>query len=173
LTIDSTGNATGIGNGVVTITAATATQSATLQLQVVPSYQGTWTGNATSLTCTGIGGFAAYCTQGPAAQRLTLSLNQASLAGSLAVSGVLTKSEPGGLLSGVVNGSIGPGGDITLTGTLNGVTSGGSLVARLISWDSLATGTTMTGGWAANITSSQVLGIATVQWSLTGIALAQ
>ena len=168
LTIDSTGNATAIGPGVVTITAAAATQSATLQVQVVPNYQGIWTGNTTNLTCTGIGGFAAYCTQGLAAQRLTLSLTQTSLA----VSGVLTKSEPGGVLSGVVSGSIGLGGDITLTGTLNGVTNGGNLVATLISWDSLATGTNMTGGWAANITSSQVLGIATVQWSLTDVTMA-
>jgi hypothetical protein len=30
----------------------------------------------------------------------------------------------------------------------------------------------MTGIWSANVTSSQVLGIATVQWSITGATLA-
>jgi hypothetical protein len=77
------------------------------------------------------------------------------------------------VLSGGVNGSIGPGGDITLTGTLTGVSSGANITATLISWNSLASGTMMTGVWAANVRSPQVLGIATAQWSLTGVTLAQ
>ena len=179
LTIDNSGSAAAVGSGVVTITATaiiptvaiapTASetiQTATLQVQVVPIYQGTWTGNTTNVTCTSISGFAAYCSQAlGTVQPLTLSLTQTNAT----VSGVLTKSEPGGVLSGTVSGSIGPSGNIILTGTLNGVTSGGNLVATLISWDALATGTTMTGIWAANITSPQIAGLATVQWSLTGV----
>ena len=171
LTIDSTGNATAIAKGVVTITAAGTTQSATLQVQVVPNYQGTWMGTTTTAACTSIGGgFTSYCTQGlGSGQAFALSLAQTGLS----VSGALTKAEPGGALSGVVSGSIGPGGDITLTGTLTGVSSGANITARLISWNSLATDTRMTGVWAANVTSPQILGIATVQWSLAGVTLAQ
>jgi hypothetical protein len=170
LAIDGAGNATAIAKGVVTITAATGTQTATLQVQVVPSYQGRWTGNTTTAACTSIGAFASYCIQGlDPGQALTLNLTQVNLS----VSGVLTKAEPGGVLSGVVNGSIAPGGDITLTGTLTGVSSGANIVATLISWNSLATGTKMTGVWAANVTSPQILGIATVQWSLAGVTLTQ
>jgi Bacterial Ig-like domain (group 2) len=170
LAIDSTGNATAIAKGVVTITAVAATQSATLQVQVVPNYQGTWTGSTTNTACTSIGGFASYCAQGVGAgQAFALSLSQSGLT----VSGALTKAEPGGVLSGAVNGSIGPGGDITLTGTLTGVSSGSNIVATLISWNSLAIGTTMTGLWATNVTSPQIVGIVTVQWSLNGVTLAQ
>jgi hypothetical protein len=46
-------------------------------------------------------------------------------------------------------------------------------VATLISWNSLAIGTTMTGVWATNVTSPQIVGIVTVQWSLNGVTLAQ
>ena len=171
LTIDSTGNATAIAKGVVTITAAGTTQSATLQVQVVPIYQGTWTGSTTTVACTSIGGgFTSYCTQSLRSdQAFGLTLSQSGLS----VSGALTKAEPGGVLSGGVNGSIGPGGDITLTGTLTGVSSGANITGTLISWNSLATGTTMTGVWAANVTSPQILGIATLQLSLTGVTLAQ
>jgi len=172
LTVDSTGSATAIAKGVVTITAAGATQSATLQVQVVPSYQGTWTGTTTNTACTSIGSFTSYCAQAVGSgQAFSLSLAQSGLA----VSGALTKAEPGpgGVLFGAVSGSIGPGGDITLTGTLTGVSSGSNIVAALISWNSLAIGTGMTGVWAINVTSPQILGIATVQWSFNGVTLAQ
>jgi len=170
LTVDSTGSATAIAKGVVTITAAGATQSATLQVQVVPSYQGTWTGTTTNTACTSIGAFTSYCAQVVGSgQAFSLSLAQSGLA----VSGALTKAEPGGVLSGAVSGSIGPGGEITLTGTLTGVSSGSNIVATLISWNSLAIGTGMTGIWATNVTSPQILGIATVQWSLNGVTLPQ
>jgi len=170
LTIDSTGNATAVGKGVVTITAAGTTQSATLQVQVVPNYQGTWTGNTVNVACTSISGFDSYCAQGGGSgQAIGLSLTQSALV----LSGVLTKAEPGGSLSGAVNGLIGPGGDITLRGTLTGVSNGANISSMIISWNSLATGNTMTGSWATNVTSPQILGIATVQWSLRGMTLSQ
>ena len=170
LMIDDTGTATAIAKGFATITVTTSVQSAALVVQVVPNYQGTWTGKTTSAACTSISGFASYCSQSlGAAQSLTLNLTQSGLL----ISGLLTKSETGGVISGPVGGSIGPGGDVTLTGILTGVSSGANIVAALISWNSLAIDTNMTGIWAANVTSSQILGIATVQWSLTGVTLAR
>lgn len=173
LTIDGTGNATAVAIGTAMITAtADNGQNATLQVQVVPNYQGTWTGSTTNTACTDIAGFASinYCSRGlGTAQPLTLSLTQ----NGLSISGTMTKSEAGGLVSGTVTGAIGSGGDMTLTGTLTGVSGGASLTVTLISWNSLAAGTTMTGIGAANVTSQQILGIATVQWSLAGVALTQ
>ena len=171
LTIDSTGNATAIAMGIITITASTDDgQTATLQVQVVPNYQGTWTGNVTNTACTDIAGFASinYCSRGLAIpQPLTLNLAQSGVT----ISGTMTKSETGGSVSGTVTGVIGTGGDVTLTGTLNGVGNGANLTVTLLSWDSLATNARMTGIGSANVTSQQILGIATVQWSLAGVTL--
>ena len=172
LAIDSTGNATAIAMGIITITASTNDgQTATLQVQVVPNYQGTWTGTITNTACTDIAGFASinYCSRGLGiAQSLTLSLAQSGVT----ISGTMTKSETGGSVSGVVTGVIGSGGDVTLTGTLSGISNGASLTVTLLSWNSLATNNRMTGVGAANVTSQQILGIATVQWSFAGITLA-
>ena len=67
---------------------------------------------------------------------------------------------------------IGSGGDVTLTGTLAGVSNGANLSVTLLSWNSLAINSRMTGVGAANVTSQQILGIATVQWSVAGVTLA-
>ena len=172
LTIDSDGNATAIAVGIVTITATTDDgQTATLQVQVVPSYQGTWTGAITSTACTDIAGFASinYCARALGiAFPLTLNLAQSGLT----ISGTMTKSEAGGAVSGNVTGVIGTGGDVILAGTLSGISNGANLSVTLLSWNSLATGTKMTGIGSANVTSQQILGIATVQWSLGGVTLA-
>jgi hypothetical protein len=171
LTIDSDGNSTAIAKGVVTIIAQTSTsQEATLQVQVVPNYEGTWTGQAVMIACTDIGGFASarYCAQGTTPQPVTLTLVHENLS----VTGTLSKSEGDGQLSGIVTGNVGTGGDITLTGTISGLSRGANLAAALTSWNALVTDTSMTGSWSANITSPQILGIATVQWSLTGMTLA-
>ena len=173
LTIDSTGNATAVATGIITLTATTDDgQTATLQVQVVPNYQGTWTGNITNTACTDIAGFASinYCSRGlGAAQSLTLNLAQSGLT----ISGTMTKSEAGGSVGGAVTGVIGTGGDVTLTGTLTGLGSGANLTVTLLSWNSLVTNTSMTGVGAANVTSSQILGIATVQWSFAGVTMTQ
>ena len=172
LTIDSTGNATAMATGIITITATTDDgQTATLQVQVVPNYQGTWTGNVTNTACTDIAGFASinYCARGLGiAQPLTLTLAQSGLT----ISGTMVKSETGGAVSGNVAGVIGTGGDVTLTGTLAGVSNGANLTVTLLSWNSLAVNARMTGVGAANVTSQQILGIATVQWSVAGVTLA-
>ena len=171
LTIDDAGNATAIATGIATITASFGNgQTAALLVLVVPNYQGTWTGNTTNTACTDIAGFASinYCSQGLRTTRpLTLSLTQTGLT----IVGTMTKSEAGGQVSGTVAGGVGSGGDITLTGTLTGLSSGANLVVTLLSWNSLATGPNMTGIGAANVTSQQILGIATVQWSFTGVTL--
>jgi hypothetical protein len=167
LTIDSAGNATAINVGTATITAnADSNVSATLAIQVVPIYQGNWTGTARVLACTDVAGFlsAAYCARNVGAvNTVTLTLTQS--AGS--VSGSITKSEGANLLTGSIGGTIGAGGDVTSTATLAGLASGSNLQLTVISWNSLANGATMTGTWAGNITSPQILGIATLQWSLT------
>lgn len=171
LTIDAAGNAIGVANGVSTITGSSdGGTSATLAVQVVPVYAGNWAGTSTVLACTDLVGFASagYCAQSlPVTERWTLTLNQSGLA----VAGTMTKSEGANVLSGTVTGSIGGGGDIiSLMGTLGGFARGANLVLTPISWDTLATGSTITGTWAANVTSQQILGIATLQWRLTGTA---
>jgi hypothetical protein len=170
LTIDSGGNATAISRGTATITATGSnSQTATLQVQVVPNYQGEWTGNTTVTACTDIGGFLAtnYCAQHlRTAQRLTLSLTQTGLA----ITGSIYLSDAGGQVAGTVTGAIGANGDVaTLVSTLTGVVNGTNLTVTLISWNSLATGSSMTGSWAANVTSAQIVGIATVQSLFTGV----
>ena len=167
--IDASGNATALANGVSTITGTSDTgTSATLTVQVVPVYAGNWAGTSTVLACTDLVGFlsAGYCAQSMAApEKWTLTLAQSGLL----VSGTMTKQEGANVLNGSVTGSIGAGGDmISLTGTLGGFARGANLALTPISWNTLATGSTINGTWAANVTSPQILGIATVQWRLTG-----
>ena len=169
LTIDATGNAIGLANGVATITGSSDSgTSATLAVQVVPVYAGTWAGTSNVLACTDLAGFASagYCAQSlGATDRWTLTLTQSGLA----VSGTMTKSEGANVLNGPVTGAIGGSGDlISLTGTLAGFARGANLVLTPISWNSLASGSGMTGTWAANVTSQQILGIATLQWHAAG-----
>ena len=78
----------------------------------------------------------------------------------------MTKAEGANLISGSVSGTTGINGDITLTGTLAGIANGANLQLALISWNSISDGTNMTGTWSGNITSPQILGLATLQWSL-------
>jgi Big-like domain-containing protein len=168
LTIDASGTATGRANGVSTITGASdGGTSATLVVQVVPVYAGSWAGTSTVLACTNLVGFeaAGYCAQSQATERWTLTLTQSGLT----VNGAMTKSEGANVLNGNVNGTIGGGGEIiALTGTLGGFARGANLVLTPISWNTIATGSGITGTWAANVTSPQILGIATLQWRLTG-----
>jgi hypothetical protein len=166
LTIDSGGNATAVGVGASTITATgDAGQTATLTVQTVPLYQGNWIGTATVLACTDLSAFTAagYCARNlGATQQVTLSLTQSGLT----LSGTMTKAEGTNLVNGSINGATGIGGDITLTGTLAGTADGANLQLALISWNSFADGSNMTGTWAGTITSPQILGLATLQWSV-------
>jgi hypothetical protein len=169
LAIDNTGLATALSSGLATITGSLQDgTSSTLSVQVVPSYQGLWAGNATVIACTDLTGFtsAGYCAQvRGSVQQWSLTLIQTGLG----LSGTMTKSEGSSVLSGSVTATIGGQGDIiALTGTLAGIANGVNLVVTPISWDSFSTGTTMTGSWAANVTSPQILGSATVQWTLAG-----
>jgi hypothetical protein len=170
LAIDGTGLATGIANGVATITGSLDTgTSSTLTVQVVPNYQGSWAGTAKVLACTDLDGFASagYCSRiSSSIQQWTLTLAQSGLV----LTGTMTKSEGANVLNGTVSASVGGSGDIvSLTGALGGVAGGTSLLVTPISWDSFATAGTMTGAWSANVTSSQITGNATVQWTLTGV----
>ena len=166
LTIDDGGNATAVGVGAATITGTgDATQTATSTIQVVPIYRGNWTGNATVIACTDLAGFSAssYCAQNlNVSRKVTLTLTQTGLA----VSGSMTKAEGTNLLNGTINGAILGGGDISVAGTLAGLANGSNFQLTLISWNSLADGTQMTGNLAGNITSPQILGAATLQWQL-------
>jgi Bacterial Ig-like domain (group 2) len=169
LAIDNTGLATGLSSGLSTITGQlTDGTSSTLSVQVVPNYQGLWAGTSTVIACTDVLGFtsAGYCSQvSNAVQQWTLTLLQTGLS----VSGTMTKSEGASVLTGNVSATVGGSGDlIAMTGTLAGVANGTNLVVTPISWDSFAAGSNMTGSWSANVTSSQVLGSATLQWSLIG-----
>ena len=177
LTVDSTGNATGISNGIATLTAsADSGQTASLAVQVVPVYGGTWAGNVTVVGCNDLVGFAAagYCahTLG-AVQAFTMSLSQTLSNTGNVISGTFTKGEGGNTLSGSVSGgNIGSGGDVGgLTGLLGGVADGVNLSVTLTSWNSFATPTAMTGVWGANVTSPQIPGVVSVRYSLTGVTL--
>jgi len=167
LIVDGSGRATAVGVGASTVTAnADGGITANLTIQVVPVYQGAWTGTTRVLACTDVDGFqaAGYCasTLGTSsAVALTLSQSAAT------VSGTLSKTEADGTLSGSVSGTIGASGDITLKGTLNGTARGSAFQLTLISWNSLATGQSMTGSWSATVTSPQSSGLATVQWLVT------
>jgi hypothetical protein len=171
LTIDNTGLATGISNGLATITGSlTDGTTSTLAVQVVPNYQGSWAGTSSVLECTDLMGFtsAGYCAQiRSSVQQWTLTLLQSALQ----LSGTMTKSEGANVLSGNVTGIVGGSGDIiTMVGSLGGFASGANLVITPISWDSFSVNNTMTGNWAGNVTSPQITGLATVQWSLSGTA---
>jgi hypothetical protein len=168
--VDTSGNVTGISRGTGTLTAtASSGPTATLQIQVAPSYVGTWSGSAAVTACTDIGGYttAGYCAQRiHTVQRITVSFTQ----NGLGVAGTLTQAEPSGQVSGPVTGAIGTGGDISsLVGTLTGVIAGSNTATALISWTSLATDAGLTGSFAANVTSPQIVGIATVQWQFSGV----
>jgi hypothetical protein len=167
LTIDSAGNAVAVGIGTATLTStADAGLSATLAVQVVPIYQGNWTGTARVIACTDVAGFLStgYCARNiGATNTVTLSLSQ----NASSVAGSMTKSEGANLLNGSVGGTINAGGDVTFGGTLAGLANGSNLLLTVVTWNSLADGANMTGTWSANITSPQTLGIATLQWSLT------
>ena len=166
LTIDSGGNAVAVGVGAATITATgDAGQTATLTVQTVPLYQGNWVGTATVLTCSELAGFMAsgYCARNlGTTQQVTLNLTQSGLT----LSGSMSKSESGGLITGGISGTTGINGDITVTGTLAGLANSSNLSLSLISWNSISDGTNMTGTWAGTLTSPQILGLATLQWSL-------
>ena len=169
LTIDAGGTATGLANGVATITASPdGGTSATLAVQVVPVYAGSWAGPTDVLACTDLAGFASagYCAQSlGVTESWTLTLTQSGLA----VTGTMTKTEAGDTLSGTVLGAIGGSGDIIgLTGTLSGFARGANLVLTPISLHALASGSSIAGTWAANVASPQILGIATIQWRLAG-----
>jgi hypothetical protein len=172
LTIDNTGLATGLSNGLATITGSlTDGTTSTLSVQVVPNYQGSWGGTSRVLECTDVAGFTSggYCAQiASSVQQWTLTLLQSGLE----LSGTMTKSEGANVLSGTVNAVIGGSGDIiAMTGSLAGLAGGTNLVVTPISWDSFVVGNTMTGNWSGNVTSPQITGLATVQWSLNGTAL--
>jgi hypothetical protein len=177
LTIDSSGDATGIANGFATITAvADNGQSGSLLVQVVPVYGGTWAGSVTVTGCSGLVGFAAdsYCSQVLGSmQAFTMSLTQTNGNVGDVVAGTFTKGEGGNILSGSVSdGNLGTGGDMGgLTGLLAGVADGVNLSLTLTSWNSLVSGTSMTGVWGASITSPQIPGVATVTYSLTNVTL--
>ena len=95
----------------------------------------------------------------------TLTLTQSGLS----VTGTMTKTEAGNVLSGSITGAIGGSGDIiSMTGTLSGFARGANLVLTPISLNAFASGSSITGTWAANVTSQQILGIATIQWRLAG-----
>lgn len=168
LTIDSGGNAVAVGVGAATITATgDAGQSATLTVQTVPLYQGNWVGTATVLACTDLAGFTSsgYCARNlGTTQQVTLSLTQSGLT----LSGTMTKAEGASLINGGISGTTGINGDITVTGKLTGLAnnSNPNLELALISWNSISDGTNMTGTWSGNLTSPQILGLATLQWSL-------
>jgi len=166
MSIDAAGNATANKVGAATITGTgDGGQTATLTVQVVPIYQGNWVGTSVVLACTGITGFdqAGYCARNlGAVQPVTLTITQSGLT----ISGTMTKAEGGNLLTGSVSGAVGIFGDITLTGTLGGVANGANYQLGVVSWNSLVNGTQMSGTWSGNVTSPQVLGIATLQWSL-------
>jgi hypothetical protein len=169
LTIDGTGLATALASGVATITGALDTgTSSTLTVQVVPNYQGSWAGTAKVIACTSVDGFASagYCPQiANSVQQWTLTLTQTGLT----LSGTMTKSEGANVLNGAVTATIGGQGDIvSMTGALGGVANGVNLLVTPIAWDSFASGSSMSGSWSANVTSSQLTGSATVQWLLTG-----
>jgi hypothetical protein len=177
LTVDSTGNATGIASGQVTLTASADTgQKASLAVQVVPVYGGTWAGNVTVIGCTDLVGFTAagYCSHTLGSiQAFTMSLSQTNSNTGNVVSGTFTKGEGGNTLSGSVSGgNIGSGGDVGgLAGLLGGVADGVNLSVTLTSWNSFATPTGMTGSWGANVTSPQIPGVASVRYSLTNVTL--
>jgi hypothetical protein len=177
LTVDSTGNATGIANGHATLSASADTgQKGSLVVQVVPVYGGTWAGNVTVTGCTDLVGFVAsgYCSRTMGAiQAFTMSLGQTNSSTGNVVSGTFTKGEGGNTLSGSVSGaSIGTGGDLGgLTGLLGGVADGVNLSVTLTGWNSFATPPSMTGSWGANVTSPQIPGVASVHYTLTNVTL--
>jgi hypothetical protein len=177
LTIDDAGNATGIANGYTTLTASSDTgKTATLTVQVVPVYGGTWAGNVTVIACTDLVGFVTvnYCSRiMGTTQSFTVSLSQVNSNTGNLVAGTIAKGEGGNTLTGSVNGGfIGGGGDLAvLTGSLAGVANGVNLTATLTSWNSLATDTNMSGVWVTSVTSPQIPGIASVRYSLSNVTL--
>src|SRR5262249_1684594 len=176
LSIDEGGAATGHSNGRVTLAATSDTgQTAMLTVQVVPVYQGQWTGTITTTGCTEFGGFAVinYWSQVVGTtQVVVMNLNQVN-SNTGNISGTMSKSEAGNTVSGSLqSGIIDSEGNLAgLTGSLAGFANGVDLTIALTSWNSFASGSRMMGAWSGRITSSQILGAAGVQYSLTNVVL--
>jgi hypothetical protein len=177
LSIDSTGNATGLANGTVTLSASADTgQTATLAVQVVPVYGATWAGNVTVIDCKDLVGFAAanYCSRMlGSVQSFTATLSQVNSNTGNVVSGTFSKGEGANTVNGSVSGGgIGGGGDLAgLAGSLAGFADGVNLTLTVTAWNSFATDTSMSGAWTASVTSPQIPGIASVRYSLTNVML--
>jgi hypothetical protein len=163
IAIDASGNATGMRNGTSTITATSSAGAvATLVVQVIPVYSGTWTGSSQALACTDIAGYGAnaYCAKVLGTTRpvaMTLSQSGYTVAGSMTV------VEGSNVLTGSITGSVGTSGELNMTGTINGVSGGVNTAFTIVSWNTFASGSSMTGSWSNNTTSPQIVGLATVQ----------
>lgn len=116
----ATGRVTGVGTGRVTIWADSAGLRTTRLLRVLPSYNGTWTGSYTLLSCQSVGGFAlaGFCGSFFQGQVLSIAFNitqnRDAVSGTFALG-----SLQGTLNAGVVNED----GSLPLTGTIVSGTS--------------------------------------------------
>ena len=111
-TVDGSGKVTGIGSGQATISAIYETLRGTRAVQIVPDYQGSWTGEYTVTSCQHSGDFAAvgWCDAALAdgLTSLTMTLTQVRDA----VSGQWTHDR----MSGAAQGTIETTGTLPLAG---------------------------------------------------------
>jgi hypothetical protein len=148
-TIDRNGRVTALNHGAVTLSATFGERTTTRQVSIIRNYGGAWTGTYIVRSCDQSGVFvsAHYC-QNLGAQPLPLSI-------ALSQSGK-NVDEIGGTISvrnlaGAVSGYVTPEGRLVLNGSYLAVAGGATFQVDLLTWDTVASGVTMTGWFAHNL----------------------
>jgi len=135
------GRVTAAGPGEAQISAQCQHGTASMQLRVVPDYQGTWAGNYMMNSCSADGDMGREGTceifEFPSEAPMSVRLNQnrTDVTGSIAF----------GTLMGDVQGKLSVPGNLDLSGSLRYTEDGVTVTITLADWNTLASGTRMTG----------------------------
>jgi hypothetical protein len=146
----SNGRVTALGPGEAVISAECQHGRATASIRVVPDYQGSWSGAYQMQTCNATGDFARedLCDflDIPSVSEMALRLtqNRAEVTGTIVLGG----------LSGDAQGAIAVPGELGLNGSVRYQEDGVTVTIAISDWNTLASGTQMTGRFVQNWTAT-------------------
>lgn len=113
---------------------------------VIPIVQGTWTGDYTVASCndqTAAGFCAGFAPVGSVLPvRLVLTQTSQQLTGTVDLASIVIP----------VTGTVNASGRVVLTGSVTIPVAGFSTTATLVNWDTVVSGSSMTGGWRTTFT---------------------
>jgi hypothetical protein len=148
------GRVTAVGPGETVIAAECQHGRASATVRVVPDYHGSWSGTYRMVSCMATGDLAREdacdLLDTPAIAGMSLRLNQSRAE----VSGTLTL----GMLSGDVQGAIAAPGHLDLHGAIRYQENGVTISIDLRDWQTLASGTRMTGAFTQSWTATGASG---------------